>query len=142
MIKLRLFLVTLVLMMWAAVWAGRPVGIYSGLMYMASYKGMKTGWPQYTMFVLDIAEKPYKATLAGVEPSTEATMLRLLPTGLLSPDGKVWGWENTRGSTGITAIGGGLFYLSEDGYDQNQQNYYTNLRLYRWNREKGFVSAN
>lgn len=113
----------------------------SGLMYMASYKGMKSGWPRYTMFVLDTSEKPFRTILAGVEPNTKATMLYLLPAGLQSPDGKVWGWENSPGPTGITALGDGLFYLSEDGYDHERKSYYTNLRLYRWNREKGLELA-
>lgn len=110
----------------------------SGLMYMASYRGFKEGWPRYTMFALDIKEKPHKTILQGVEPKTKAATLRLLPTGKQSPDGKAWGWENTKGSTGITSLGNGLFYLSEDGYDKDQQSYYTNLRLYKWTNAQGF----
>lgn len=110
----------------------------SGLMYMASYRGFKEGWPRYTMFALDIKEKPHKTILQGVEPKTKAAMLQLVPTGKQSPDGKVWGWENTKGSTGITSLGNGLFYLSEDGYDKDQQSYYTNLRLYKWTNAQGF----
>lgn len=111
----------------------------SGQLFMACYHGFKSGWPKYNMYVLDIRERPYKDTLKGVEPRTRATLLRLLPTGVSSPDGLVWGWEDTRGSTGITALGQGLFYLSEDGWSEAEDSHYTHLHLYRWDERCGFV---
>ena len=111
----------------------------TGYMYAAVYPGFKSQWPRYTLYVLNTLEKPHRGVLRGVEPQTQAAMLSLVHTGKPSAGGEVWGWERTRGATGITALGDGLFYLSQSGADRATKRHYCRLHLYRWSDGQGFV---
>lgn len=111
----------------------------TGYMFAAAYPGIKSEWPRYTMFVLDVNQAPTQSVLQGVEPRTEAPLLSLVHTGKPSAKGAVWGWERTAGSMGITSLGNGLFYLSHGGRDRKTKRHFANLCLYRWSNSQGFV---
>ena len=112
----------------------------TGYMFAAVYHGYKSQWPRYEMYAIDTRVKPHKGWLRGVEPREKAPRLTLVRSGKPSAGGEVWGWERTRGATGMIALGNGLFYLSENGLVKTKgKGNYTNLRLYRWSDDKGFV---
>lgn len=112
----------------------------TGYMFAAVYHGYKSQWPRYEMYAIDTRVKPHKGWLRGVEPREKAPLLTLVRSGKPSAGGEVWGWERTRGATGMIALGNGLFYFSENGLMKTKgKGNYTNLRLYRWSDDKGFV---
>lgn len=92
----------------------------SGLFLMAVYPGKKPQYPNYRLFAVDA--------------SKSAECLELF--GLAGERGEVLslrgdGWHFAWGSTGLCALGDGLFYISHD--EETQQGFASCARLYRWN---------
>ena len=65
---------------------------------------------------------PKKAVLEGVYPETEADILTL-------DDHGTDGYAYQRGQTGMASLGGGYFYMSYEG--RNDDGQYTNIKLCR-----------
>lgn len=87
---------------------------------MAVYKGKKKQWPNYSLFALDIAQKPVKAALDGVE----------YQSGKVSQLCVCGNWFFKWGSTGLCPLGDGRFYISQQGKKNGNQ--YCDATLYRW----------
>ncbi len=98
----------------------------TGNMLMAVYRGRKSIFPNYDMFVFDIASKPVRRRLAGV--LYDRTKHEVVGT----PDAPVPGFYFKYGSTGLCPVGGGLFYFAEPGKNAETGNQYSRTRLYRW----------
>ncbi len=103
----------------------------SGKMFMAVYKGRKSIFPNYDIFVFDIAEKPAKRRLAGV--LYDRTKHKVIG----SVEKPVEGFHFKYGSTGICPVGNGLFYFAEPGKNPSTGNQCSRTRLYRWTGDFG-----
>lgn len=86
-------------------------------MLAATYRSRKSGSPGFTLFALDHGSKPHSDTVP------------LCQLGETAGNG-TRGWHFPYGSTGITYIGGGLFYISEPRRENGKES--TTVRLYRW----------
>jgi len=77
---------------------------HSDRLYLAVYKGSKRQYPNYRMFVLDMAQQPFEAMLENA-PYETGTVEQL----------KVQeGWHFKWGSTGLCPIGNGRWFISEN----------------------------
>lgn len=102
--------------------------------YAAAYKGIKSIYPNYTLFVIDGHTAPRKEKLQGVYPEEEGLTLSLLGpnTDKSGPHQRIKGWHFPWGSTGLSPIGDGYFYISHNGIDSASKRQYCNLMLYKW----------
>lgn len=98
--------------------------------YMAVYKGKKPTFPNYLMFSVDLAQKPFKGELKGV--GEKGLQLRLSQDGLKDEATGIRGWNFKWGSTGLCPLGDGRWYISENGKDKDAGIQYCNARLYEW----------
>lgn len=102
-------------------------------MLMFVYKGVKTAFPNHSVFYFDLSAKPSQGLLAGVPYDTDEHPV------VGTPDLPVEGLDFKYGSTGVSPLGGGYFYISENG--RNEAGLQTcDARLYRWDGET-FVPA-
>lgn len=92
---------------------------YTGNLYLAVYKGKKAENPNYTLFALDINQKPFEDELKGV-PYHEGKAHQLVTCG---------GWHFKWGSTGLNPLGDGYYYISENGREDGKE--YCNATLYK-----------
>ena len=97
----------------------------SGKLFLFVYKGSKAMFRNYDAFVLDISDKAPKRPVPGVPYDTSLHPL----AG--SPAKPVGGIEFRYGSTGVSPLGDGTFYISENGRTESG-NQYCRARLYRW----------
>ncbi|MBP5539661.1 MAG: hypothetical protein J6X69_07585 [Bacteroidales bacterium] len=77
---------------------------FSGLMYMAVYKGKKKAYPNYDLFAVDMASRPVKARLDGV-PYEKKSVMTLPLAGE--------GWRFKYGAMGMCSLGNGYWYLAQ-----------------------------
>lgn len=84
---------------------------HSDRLYLAVYKGSKRQYPNYGMFVLDMAQEPFMAPLKDVPyESGEVEQLKVSE-----------GWHFKWGSTGLCPLGDGRWFISENSkIDGNQ----------------------
>ena len=106
----------------------------SGKMFLFVYKGSKEQFTNYDVFSFDLSKKPVKRGLIGVEYDTSRHPV------IGSWEDQVSGIFFKYGSTGVSPLGDGLFYFSENGRSQSSGKQYCRARLYRWNG-KGFIPA-
>lgn len=103
----------------------------TNLWFMAAYKGKKKEFANFGIFVIDGSKAPVKQALRGVEYVKKAPVLSLLEKGGRDPKyPDVRGWKFKYGTTGLCSLGGGLFYISHNG--KNEQGQFCNARLYRF----------
>lgn len=103
----------------------------TNLWFMAAYKGKKPEFANFGIFVVDGSKAPVKQTLKGVEYVKKAPVLSLLEKGERDPKHpEVYGWKFKHGTTGLCSLGGGLFYISHNG--KNEQGQFSNVKLYRF----------
>ena len=98
----------------------------TGKMFLAVYKGRKRIFPNYDMFVFDVADKPAKRQLAGV--LYDITKHETVG----SVEKPVAGFYFKYGSTGMCPVGDGLFYFAEPGNSPSTGNQFSRTHLYRW----------
>lgn len=103
-------------------------------------KGKKSTYPNYLLFAIDFSKKPKKQSLPGYEPQTKVQVLSLAETGIKDEKTGVRGWNYEMGSTGLSFIGDGYFYISEKIVDKDGTQS-SLLHLCRWNgsNDKPFV---
>lgn len=106
--------------------------------FAAVYPGHKTQFHNFQLFAIDGTKKPVKQILRSDKPE-KAHVLSLAETGCQGYQQDIYGWDFNLGSTGIAAIGNGLFYISHNG-STKQGHQFCDLRLYKWtgNAEKPF----
>lgn len=104
---------------------------HSGKLLLAVYKGLKPQFPNFDLYSVDMSERPFRAVLPYPGYSREKIKcLKLSDDGITDPGTGISGWRFKWGSTGICALGDGLFYISENGKDERGQ--YSAIRLYVW----------
>lgn len=99
----------------------------------AVYKGIKKGFPNYTLFAIDIAKPAVKTELQGFDNKEKQYVLPLKEAGLKDAATGIRGWNFKYGSTGLCHLGDNLFYISHHS-SRPEQN--TTLHLYRWTGDK------
>ena len=88
------------------------------MMLAAVYRGKKRGRKNFSLYALDHSTRP----LGG--------FLQLLPLGEVDESIGTRGWHFPLGSTGITSVGKGLFYVSSPQRKDGRES--TTLILHRW----------
>lgn len=96
---------------------------YSDKFFAAVYKGKKPEFKNYTLFAFDRNQKPAKEVLKGVGLKETGLVLKTFPEG--------GGWYFPYGSTGITSLGDGYFYISHNHRDAKTKKESTTLYRYR-----------
>lgn len=105
---------------------------HSGKMFMFVYKGAKNRFRNYDAFAFDITKKPVRSVVAGVPyDSSKHPMIG-------TPESPVEGIFFKYGSTGVSPLGDGTFYFSENGRKSDGGVQYSRARLYSWDG-KGFT---
>ena len=99
---------------------------------MAVYKGSKPGFPNYDLYAADLSRRPFRAALEGVPYEGKCLQLHLSRQGQHDSATGISGWRFPYGSTGIQALGKGLFYLSQNFKDKATGHQGCNLCLYHW----------
>lgn len=103
----------------------------TNLWFMAAYKGKKKEYANFGIFIVDGSKAPVKQALRGVGYVRKAQVLTLLDKGERDPKHpEVRGWKFKYGTTGLCSLGGGLFYISHNG--KNEQGQFCNAKLYRY----------
>lgn len=101
--------------------------------FMGVYQGQKPGFPNYLLFAVDAGEQPVMADLVGVPASEggweKGYALRLADDGLRDPTTGIRGWHQ-KADVGFQPVGGGLFYIAENGSRDGLQT--ADLTLMRW----------
>lgn len=103
----------------------------SGNFFAAVYRGTKSQFPNYGLFVINGQKKPETTSIISDNKPFKVQMLSLLQAGLKDPDSGIRGWNFKWGSTGLFPLGHGLFYISHNkkARDGQQQ---TTIYKYRW----------
>ena len=91
----------------------------SGSMLMAVYRGRKKSFHNYSLFSLDMSQKPFKAPLQDV-PYCRERVWQL---------GDLLGSDFPLGSTGICSLGDGLFYIGVHGREDGRE--FCDFKLYK-----------
>lgn len=109
----------------------------TGDFFMAVYRGKKSCWPNYSLYLIDGNKKPVRRVIEGVEPEMKAKTLSLVGNDRndVTP-----GWNSPGGATGLCSIGNGYFYMAKNAKNKDGRQYCT-IELYRWAPEtaSGFV---
>ncbi len=95
----------------------------------AVYKGSKKGFPNYTLFEIDLNKRPRKENLRGFDVKEKQLVLPLADQGLSDPSTGIRGWNFNYGSTGLCCAEDDLFYISHNSSRPQQS---TTIHLYRW----------
>ena len=101
---------------------------------MAVYRGKKESFPNYALFAVDAGKAAVRGALSGVEYQPEGDLLTLAEMGETDAKTGVRGWQFKYGATGMHSCGDGYWYISHDG--RNEEGWYTNVKLYKWDGEK------
>jgi hypothetical protein len=104
---------------------------YTGNLFAAVYRGSKTQFPNYDLFVIDGKKKPIKDYIPSDGQNIKVKTLSLLDAGNKDPKSGINGWFFEWGATGLCPLGDGLFYIShnEKAKDGQQQ---STIFKYKW----------
>jgi hypothetical protein len=91
---------------------------HSGNWLMAVYKGTKTSFPNYSLFVVDGKKSPVWGEIRGQRQPERGQLLSLLPKGLHHAPSGTYGWQSA-GQFGLVSLDDGRFYLGEAGKKQD-----------------------
>lgn len=105
---------------------------YTGCMFMAVYAGKKPQYPNYDLFAFSVCQKPEKSVLKGGADGKRHLTLRLVQCS----DDQTPGYRFRWGSTGLCPLGGGLWYISENGKNKAMKTFDCTARLYHWTGSK------
>lgn len=113
---------------------------HSGNLFAAVYRGKKTQFPNYDLFVIDGHARPSKSRISSDHKMIKVETLSLLQAGPQDLDTGIRGWNFEWGATGLCPLGDGLFYIShplklKDGQQQSTS------YLYKWtgDNEHAFI---
>ncbi|MFF5563759.1 hypothetical protein ACFY7Z_16920 [Streptomyces sp. NPDC012623] len=87
---------------------------HTGNWLLAVYKGTKTHFPPYTLFVVDGSKRPVDGVVRGQREPEHGRLLSLLPQGLHDAGSGVNGWE-AAGQYGLVSLDDGRYYVAEAG---------------------------
>ena len=98
----------------------------SGRMFLFVYKGAKEKFTNYPAFSFDVSRRPVKRGLIGVPYDTSRHPV------IGSWENPVEGINFKWGGTGVSPLGDGRFYFSENGRSEATGNQYCRAMVYRW----------
>ena len=101
---------------------------HGGQWLAAVYPGKKDRFANYSMFVIDGAVAP----VAGVHDAYGKEILLLTLAGQS---------DFPHGSTGMISLGDSYFYFSEHFTAADRESWGTNVVLYRFDNDNGFLKA-
>lgn len=113
---------------------------HTGNFFAAVYRGAKSHFPNYSLFVIDGHKEPIKRKIQSDNETIEVKTLSLLQAGIEDEASGIRGWNFKWGTTGLEPLGEGLFYISHhEKSDDGQQS--TTLYKYRWtgDEDEAFV---
>lgn len=102
---------------------------FTGNFFAAVYKGKKSEYPNYSLFVIDGHKKPGKTEIVSDEKMITVDTLSLLQAGL--EDSKIRGWNFKWGATGLFSLGNDFFYISHNRKTKDGQQE-TTIHKYKW----------
>jgi len=112
---------------------------YTGNFFAAVYKGSKSQFPNYSLFVIDGHKKPGNMKIASDNKIVKVKSLSLLQAGLHDTATGIRGWNFKWGSTGIFPLGDGFFYISHNEKTNDGQQA-TTIYKYKWvDSDQAFV---
>jgi hypothetical protein len=116
---------------------------HSGNFYAAVYKGTKSHFPNYSLFLIDGHKKPENTKIKSGNKIIKAQSLSLFQAGLQDTATGIRGWNFKWGSTGLFPLGDGFFYISHNQKTNDGQQM-TTIYKYKWigNAEQAFILAN
>lgn len=103
----------------------------TGDFFCAVYKGTKSRYPNYSLFVIDGHKAPGTARITSDGKTLRVRTLSLLQAGLRDAASGVRGWYFPWGSTGMFPLGNGLFYISHNKKTPDGQQQ-TTVYKYKW----------
>lgn len=108
---------------------------WSGLWFMAVYRGKKNIFPNYNMYAFSASAEAKMQRLCGVDYDRRRRKVIPLAKGeLTDPATGISGWnEPSSGCFGMHSLGGGLFYFAES-YRAADGREGARIRLYRYDR--------
>lgn len=104
---------------------------YTGNMFAAVYRGSKSEFPNYDLFVIDVKKMPVKSSITSGNEKFKVKTLSLLEAGPKDSASGIRGWHFKWGATGLYPLGDGLFYISHDSKNKDGQQQST-IHLYKW----------
>lgn len=104
---------------------------HSGNFIAAVYKGSKSQFPNYDLFVIDGHQKSTLSTITSDNKTLQVKTLALAKDGLSDEKSRINGWRFKWGATGIHPLGGGYFYISHNKKAKDGQQEST-LYKYKW----------
>lgn len=104
---------------------------HSRYWFTAVYPGAKPEFENFRMFAIDGTVPAKEAPLEG-RPGETGLLLTSAKIGEGQKENGIYGTHFLWGSTGIASIGGGYFYISQDGMIKDEALHFTNLKLYRF----------
>ncbi len=104
---------------------------YSGNFYAAVYRGAKSEFPNYDLFVIDGKKKSIPAEITSDNQTLKVKTLSLLKAGLNDEKSGISGWNFKWGATGISPLGDGYFYISHNKKAKDGQQEST-IYKYKW----------
>ncbi|MEO8962274.1 MAG: hypothetical protein ABI325_10350, partial [Ginsengibacter sp.] len=113
---------------------------HTGNFFAAVYSGTKSQFPNYSLFVIDGHKKTVLAKIISDNKNIKVQALSLLQAGLKDAKTGIRGWYFKWGSTGLFALGNGLFYISHNKETKDGQQE-TTIYKYKWigNDKEAFV---
>lgn len=104
---------------------------YTGNFFAAVYKGSKSKFPNYSLFVIDEHKKPDNMKITSDNKMVKVKSLSLLQAGLHDAATGTRGWNFKWGSTGLFPLGDGFFYISHNEKTKDGQQA-TTIYKYKW----------
>jgi len=83
------------------------------LWFVNCYRGWKSEYKPYTLFIIDGDVKPVKKKLKGQPKKDKQYVLSLYQDGKHDKETDIYGWYSNYGVQGIAHIGNGLFYIAQ-----------------------------
>ncbi|HTM98444.1 MAG TPA: hypothetical protein VL088_06875, partial [Pedobacter sp.] len=113
---------------------------HTGNLFAAVYKGSKSQFPNYDLFVIDGQKRPITGYVTTDDQQIKVKTLSLLNAGLKDSKSGISGWSFKWGATGLCPLGNGLFYISHNDKSKDGQQQSTIFK-YRWvgNSKNAFV---
>lgn len=115
---------------------------HTGNLFAAVYRGAKSQFPNYDLFVIDLHKKAKSSSASFGSLQLNIKTLPLLEAGPKHAQSGIRGWNFKWGATGLCPLGNGDFYISHNAKDANGLEHST-VYKYRWigNKENAFVLA-
>ncbi|TCD03234.1 hypothetical protein [Pedobacter psychroterrae] len=104
---------------------------YTGNFFAAVYRGAKSQFPNYDLFVIDAHQKPVNDQISSGNQKIKVKILSLLQAGPKDSATGISGWHFEWGATGLHPLGNGLFYISHNEKDKAGQEQST-VHKYKW----------